>query len=53
MDFEKEILEIEKKIEEVKTFAAEKKLDLQYEIDRLLGERNKKISEVYFRTAIC
>ncbi len=47
MDFEKEILEIEKKIEEVKAFAAEKKLDLQYEIDRLLGERNKKISEVY------
>lgn len=47
MDFEKEILEIEKKIEEVKAFAVEKKLDLQYEIDRLLGERNKKISEVY------
>lgn len=47
MDFEKEILDIEKKIEEVKSFAAEKGLDLQYEIDRLLGERNKKISEVY------
>lgn len=47
MDFEKEILEIEKKIEEVKAFAAEKGLDLKYEIDRLLGERNKKISEVY------
>lgn len=47
MDFEKEIVEIEKKITEVKSFAAEKGLDLQYEIDRLLGERNKKISEVY------
>ena len=47
MDFEKEILEIERKIEEVKAFAAEKGLDLQYEVDRLLGERNKKISEVY------
>jgi len=47
MDFEKEIVEIEKKITEVKTFAEEKGLDLQYEIDRLLGERNKKISEVY------
>lgn len=47
MDFEKEIVEIEKKIAEVKSFAAEKGLDLQYEIDRLLGERNKKISEVY------
>lgn len=47
MDFEIEIVEIEKKIEEVKAFATEKGLDLQYEIDRLLGERNKKISEVY------
>ena len=47
MDFEKEIVEIEKKITEVKAFAEEKGLDLQYEIDRLLGERNKKISEVY------
>ena len=47
MDFEKEIVEIEKKITEVKAFAEEKGLDLQYEIDRLLGERNRKISEVY------
>ena len=47
MDLEKEIVEIEKKITEVKAFAEEKGLDLQYEIDRLLGERNKKISEVY------
>ena len=47
MDFEKEIVEIEKKITEVKAFAEEKGLDLLYEIDRLLGERNKKISEVY------
>lgn len=47
MDFEKEIVEIEKKITEVKAFAEEKGLDLQYEIDRLLGERNKKISEEY------
>lgn len=47
MDFEKEILEIEKKIEEIKAFAQERGLDLKFEIDRLLGERNKKISEVY------
>ena len=30
MDFEKEIVEIEKKITEVKAFAEEKGLDLQY-----------------------
>ena len=53
MDFEKEIVEIEKKITEVKAFAEEKGLDLQYEIDRLLGERNKKISEVYKDLEVC
>lgn len=47
MDFEKEILEIEKKIQEIEVFAKEKGLNLQSEIDKLTAEKNQKIQDVY------
>ncbi|MBN1467623.1 MAG: acetyl-CoA carboxylase carboxyltransferase subunit alpha [Fusobacteriaceae bacterium] len=47
MDFEKEILEIEKKIQEIEAFAKEKGLNLQSEIDKLTAEKNQKIQDVY------
>lgn len=47
MEFEKEILEIEKKIEEIKSFSKEKGIDLSVEIEKLLKEKEEKISEIY------
>lgn len=47
MEFEKEILDIEKKIEEVRQFAKEKGIDLTAEIEKLLEEKEQKIIEVY------
>jgi acetyl-CoA carboxylase carboxyl transferase subunit alpha len=47
MEFEKEILEIEKKIEEVRRFADEKGIDLSSEIEKLIEEKEQKIIEAY------
>lgn len=47
MEFEKEILEIEKKIEEIKSFSKEKSIDLTSEIEKLVKEKEEKIAEIY------
>ncbi len=47
MEFEKEILEIEKKIEEIKSFSKEKSIDLTSEIEKLVKEQEEKIAEIY------
>ncbi|MBC2855882.1 MAG: acetyl-CoA carboxylase carboxyltransferase subunit alpha [Cetobacterium sp.] len=47
MEFEKEILDIEKKINELKKFSQEKNIDLNGEINKLIEEREKKIEEIY------
>lgn len=47
MEFEKEILEIEKKIDEVKKFSIEKNIDLSIEIEKLVQEREEKICKIY------
>ena len=35
LDFEKPVIELEKKIEELKAFGAEKKIDISFEIKKL------------------
>ncbi len=47
MEFEKEILELEKKIVELKEFSESKKIDLSGEIEKLKNEYDKKIKEIY------
>ncbi len=47
MEFEREILEIEKKIEEIKSFSKEKSIDLTSEIEKLVREKEEKIAEIY------
>ncbi|MGF6906298.1 acetyl-CoA carboxylase carboxyltransferase subunit alpha [Fusobacterium sp. PH5-44] len=47
MNFEKEIIEIDKKIEELKRFSEEKEIDLSIQIKKLEEEREEKIKEAY------
>lgn len=47
MEFEKEIIELEKKIEEVRKFSKEKNIDLSSEIEKLIKEKEEKIIAVY------
>ncbi|WP_320045980.1 acetyl-CoA carboxylase carboxyltransferase subunit alpha [uncultured Ilyobacter sp.] len=47
MEFEKDILELEKKIVELKEFSEAKKIDLSGEIDKLKNEYDKKMQEIY------
>ena len=47
MEFEKDILEIEEKIIELKEFSQSKGIDLSGEIEKLKAQYEKKIEEVY------
>jgi acetyl-CoA carboxylase carboxyl transferase subunit alpha len=47
MEFEKDILELEKKIVELKEFSEAKKIDLSGEIDKLKSEYSQKMKEIY------
>lgn len=47
MEFEKEILELDKKILELKKFSQDKKIDLTGEIERLEINREKCLEEIY------
>lgn len=47
MDFEKEIIEIDKKIKEVRKFSLEKDIDLSAEIEKLLLEKEEKLLKIY------
>lgn len=47
MEFEKDILDIEEKIIELKEFSKSKGIDLSGEIDKLKGEYEKKLEEIY------
>ena len=47
MEFEKDILELEKKIIELKEFSEAKKIDLSGEIDKLKNEYSQKMKEIY------
>ncbi|ADO82190.1 acetyl-CoA carboxylase carboxyltransferase subunit alpha [Ilyobacter polytropus] len=47
MEFEKDILELEKKIVELKEFSEAKNIDLSGEIDKLKNEYNEKMKEIY------
>jgi len=47
MEFEKDILELEKKIVELKEFSEAKKIDLSGEIDKLKNEYSQKMKEIY------
>ena len=47
MEFEKDILELEKKIVELKEFSEAKKIDLSGEINRLKNEYDQKMKEIY------
>lgn len=51
MEFENEILEIEKKIVELKEFSESKKIDLSGEINKLKNEYDQKMKEVYSNLA--
>lgn len=46
-EFEKEIVELENKIVEMKKFSEEKGLDLSGEISRFVAERDEKLKEIY------
>lgn len=47
MNFEKDIIEIDKKIEELKNFSKEKAIDLSIQITKLEQEREEKMKEAY------
>jgi acetyl-CoA carboxylase carboxyl transferase subunit alpha len=47
MEFEKDILELEKKIVELKEFSEAKKIDLSGEINKLKNEYDQKMKEIY------
>ncbi|MGL4307746.1 acetyl-CoA carboxylase carboxyltransferase subunit alpha [Cetobacterium sp. SF1] len=47
MEFEKEILEIDKKIKELKKFSEEKGIDLSGEIEKLQIQREQELEQVY------
>lgn len=47
MNFEKQVLEIETKIEELTKFSQEKKIDLSFEIDKLKTSREEMLKEIY------
>jgi len=47
LDFERPILELEKKIEELKAFASQKKIDLSNEIKRLEEKLNQLEKDIY------
>jgi len=47
MEFEKDILDIEEKIIELKEFSKSKGIDLSGEIEKLKGEYEKKLEEIY------
>ena len=46
-EFEKDIAEIEKKIEEMKKFSEEKNIDLSGEISKFEAERDAQLKEIY------
>lgn len=46
-EFEKEIIEIEKKIEELEKFSKEKGIDLSGEIEKFKKSRNEKLKTIY------
>ena len=46
-EFEKEIVELENKIVEMKKFSEEKGIDLSGEISKFVAERDKKLKEIY------
>lgn len=46
-EFEKEIIEIEKKIEELQKFSEEKGIDLSGEIEKFKTARNEKLKTIY------
>ena len=46
-EFEKEIVELENKIVEMKKFSEEKGIDLSGEISRFVAERDEKLKEIY------
>lgn len=47
MNFEKQVLEMETKIEELIKFSQEKKIDLSFEIDKLKTSREEMLKEIY------
>lgn len=47
MDFEKEIIELDKKIDELKKFSEDKQIDLSFEINRLEEEKGEKLKKIY------
>lgn len=47
LEFEKDIKELEIKIEELKKFSAEKEIDLSTEIEKLEGQLNSELDKVY------
>ncbi|MGE5308751.1 MAG: acetyl-CoA carboxylase carboxyltransferase subunit alpha [Deltaproteobacteria bacterium] len=49
LDFEKPIIELEKKIEELKSFTADKKIDLSTEVKRLEDKLDALKKEIYSR----
>ncbi|MCF2639973.1 acetyl-CoA carboxylase carboxyltransferase subunit alpha [uncultured Fusobacterium sp.] len=46
-EFEKEIVELDNKIVEMKKFSEEKGIDLSGEISKFVAERDKKLKEIY------
>lgn len=46
-EFEKEIVELENKIVEMKKFSEEKEIDLSGEISKFVAERDEKLKEIY------
>ena len=46
-EFEKEIIEIEKKIEELQKFSEEKGIDLSGEIEKFKAARDEKLKTIY------
>ncbi len=46
-EFEKEIVELENKIVEMKKFSEEKGIDLSGEISKFIAERDEKLKEIY------
>ena len=46
-EFEKEIVELENKIVEMKKFSEEKGIDLSGEISKFVAERDEKLKEIY------
>lgn len=47
MKFEEKVLELEAKLEDMKNFSQEKKIDLSKEIEKMSAERDEMLKEIY------